>query len=69
MKEGITHREYNIKSASYQDSTGKWIPQALISSGEKKPEEPLTWNKKFDSKAKADDFALQGAILYIDSKL
>ncbi len=70
METGIKHRNYNIKGASYQNSSGKWIPQALFSP-EERPEEgkPLTWQKEFKDKRKADDFAVQGTILYIDENL
>ncbi len=70
MQEGINHREYNIKGASYQDSVGKWVPQAMISPINRSEEEkPVTWQRKFESKTKADAFATQGAILYIDNNL
>jgi len=67
----IKYHGYLIRPTSFRKE-GKWTPRASIEPLEESqsPEEhPLTWQKKFDTREKADAFAIQGAQLYIGKNL
>ena len=68
----IDHKGYKIEALSYPSDEGKWIPYAKVtpikgSASQNVEEAPLTWEREFGTQIEADDFALQGAQLYIDS--
>ena len=68
----IEYRGYSIQANSYKDDEGKWIPQVLITPPKgiaQEMNEPLTWERKFDTKEEADSFALDGGEFYINNKL
>ncbi len=69
MEQEIFHRGYKIIAESYQNDRGKWIARARIVPVDEAmvtEERPLNWPQEFENQQKADDFALQGAQLYID---
>lgn len=68
--EEISHKGYKIVTESYEDDeTGKWVPRALITPLDEaaNSEMPMNWEREFDTQLQADDFALEGAQLYIDN--
>ena len=69
MGEEITYRGYKIIGESYQNDEGKWIPKARIipeTDSMNEEEGPMEWPELFNTQTEADDFALDGAQLYID---
>ncbi len=65
------YQGYYIEPDSCQDEKGRWVPRASIYPTKGQPSKeiaPLVWQKVFDNKREADDFALQGAELYIDEE-
>ncbi len=69
--ERLEYRGYNITADSYQDKeTGMWVARAFIHPLDEAMNEedgPITWEKEFETKQQADDFAADGAQYYVDS--
>jgi len=69
MAEKIEYKGYKIVADSYQDSeVNLWVPRAMIFPMDEaqNTEMPMSWAREFETQLKADDFALEGARLYID---
>lgn len=67
-KKTIKYQGYQINTSSFRQE-GRWVPRASVKplDESQNPEErPLTWQKKFETKEKADAFAVEGAQLYIE---
>ncbi|MDX1608293.1 MAG: hypothetical protein R3251_03735 [Candidatus Spechtbacterales bacterium] len=69
--EEIEYNGYKIISESYQDEeTGKWVPSAVVlptSESSPNSEMPMSWEREFDTRQEAEDFATEGAQFYIDN--
>lgn len=66
----IRHRGYQITATSFQNDRERWVPRATIvpiDETANREESPFTWARDFATQEEADNFALEGAQLYIDS--
>lgn len=66
------YNDYIIRGDAYKDDdTNKWVARAIIVKGEqdsgREEEYPLTWEREFDTREEAENFAMQSAQFYIET--